>query len=145
MYHENTETVREKYKVWFFAGAETRDDRFNMFTGSFIRLMKEILANDFDYIRGVSYSSNIGNVIWALNNAQKPIVDPDNHYITSSSLKQIISKGYCRDSQLVITSSSSGSIVAAQFACYLAQKNRNMDFFSKPFNLVLGASMVDHR
>ncbi len=39
------------YKIWFFAGAETRDDRFNAFTGSFIRMMKEILGEDFDYIK----------------------------------------------------------------------------------------------
>jgi len=25
-----------RYKVWFFGGGETRDDKFNVFTGSFI-------------------------------------------------------------------------------------------------------------
>ncbi len=131
-----------KYKVWFFAGAETRDNKFNTFTGSFIRLMKEILGEEFDYIKGVFYNSNIMNVIWALNNAQKPLMDPSNNRITSSSLDQIISNGYNRDSQLVITSSSSGSIAAAQLACYLASENRNGKYFNKPFHVVLGASMV---
>ncbi len=54
----------------------------------------------------------------------------------------MVSNGYDRDARLVITSSSSGSIVAAQLACYLAEKNMNLDYFSKPFHLVLGASMV---
>jgi len=134
----------DKYKVWFFAGAETRDNLFNTFTGSFIRLMKEILGDDFDYIKGVFYYSNIMNVIWALNNAQKPISDPRSNSITSASLRQMISNGYNRDSQLVITSSSSGSIVAAQLACYLGDENRQGKYFSKPFHLVLGASMLNH-
>jgi len=114
-----------KYKVWFFAGAETRDNRFNAFTGSFIRMMKEIFGEDFDYIKGVFYNSNLSNVIWALNNAQQPISDPGRNSITSGSFQQMITKGYNRDSQLVITSSSSGSIVAAQLACYLAEQNRS--------------------
>jgi len=131
-----------KYKVWFFAGAETRDDRFNAFTGSFIRMMKEIFGENFDFIKGVSYSSNLSNVIWALNNAQRPISDPGRNSITSDSFRQMVSNGYDRDAQMVITSSSSGSIVAAQLACYLAEQNLNHDYFSKPFHLVLGASMV---
>ena len=130
------------YKIWFFAGAETRDDRFNAFTGSFIRMMKEILGEDFDYIKGVFYNSNLSNVIWALNNAQKPLSDPGRNNFTSGSFRQMVSNGYDRDARLVITSSSSGSIVAAQLACYLAEKNMNLDYFSKPFHLVLGASMV---
>jgi len=139
---EKSNTKGKNYKVWFFAGAETRDNRFNPFTGSFIRLMKEILEEDFDYIKGVFYNQNIVNVIWALNNAQKPISDPSNNSITSASFRQMINNGYNRDVQLIIASSSSGSIVAAQLACYLAEQNRNRDYFSKPFHLVLGASMI---
>ena len=130
------------YKVWFFAGAETRDDRFNTFTGSFIKLMKQILEEDFEFIKGVYYNSNIANVIWALNNAQQPIANPENNRITSSSFSQIVANGINRDAQLVITSSSAGSIVAAQAACYLAMKNRNRTYFTRPFHLVLGASMI---
>ena len=135
-------TDNKKYKVWFFAGAETRDDRFNTFTGSFIKLMKQILEEDFEYIKGVYYKSNLANVIWALNNAQHAIANPDKNRITASAFSQIVSDGMSRDSQLVITSSSSGSIVAAQAACYLAMKNRNRSYFSRPFHLVLGASML---
>lgn len=131
-----------KYKVWFIAGAETRDGRFNTFTGSFITLMKEILKEDFDYIKGVFYSSNIINVIWALNNAQKPIPDPAGNRIVSAAFRQIISEKNDRDTQVVITSSSSGSIVAAQLAYYLANKNRNKEYLNRPFHLVLGASMI---
>ena len=132
----------DKYMVWFFAGGETRDDRFNIFTGSFIKFMKQILKDDFDFIRGVYFKSTIMNVIWALNNAQKPFADPKNKKITSAAFNQIISSGLSPDTQLVITSSSTGSIVAAQTACYLAQMNRNNTYFNKPFHLVLGASMI---
>ena len=132
----------EKYKVWFFAGAETRNDRFNTFTGSFIKLMKQILEEDFEFIKGVYFKSNLANVIWALNNAQQPIARPEKDRITSSAFNQMVSDVKSRDVQLVITSSSSGSIVAAQAACYLAMKNRNRSYFTRPFHLVLGASMI---
>ena len=111
---------KKDYMVLFFAGAETRNDKFNIFTGSFIRLMKQILEDDFEFIRGIYYNSSMMNVIWALNNAQKPIIDPENEKITSAAFKQIISAGLAPETQLIITSSSSGSIVAAQTACYLA-------------------------
>jgi hypothetical protein len=134
--------LRDKYMVWFFAGGETRDNKFNIFTGSFIRLMKQILEDDFEFIRGIYYSTAMLNVIWALNNAQKPIRDPGNQKITSAAFKQIISAGSHSDTQLVIISSSTGSIAAAQTACYLAEKNRNKIYFNKPFHIVLGASMI---
>ena len=120
----NDNNLKRKYKVWFFAGGETRDDRFNIFTGSFIRLMKKILEDDFEFIRDIYYKSPMMNVIWALNNAQKPIVNPENKKIFIAAFRQIIDAGLSPETQLIITSSSSGSIVAAQTACYLAQKNR---------------------
>ena len=132
--------IEEKYLVWFFAGGETRDDRFNIFTGSFIRLMKGIVDKDFDFIKGVNYRYSIMNVIWALNNAQYPITDPEKQKITRESYNQIIKKGISPSTQLLLISSSSGSIMAAQTACYLAKKNQSL--FTKPFHLVLGASMI---
>jgi hypothetical protein len=140
--HHNISDIKEKYKIWFFAGGETRDDRFNIFTGAFIRLMKKILSDDFDFIKGIYYKSPIMNVIWALNNAQKPIINPGDQRFTIAAFRQIINSGLSPETQLVITSSSSGSIVAAQTACYLAEMNRNKIYFNKPFHLVLGASMI---
>jgi hypothetical protein len=134
--------IEDKYKVWFFAGGETGDNKFNVFTGSFIRLMKQILEDDFEFIKGVYFRTPMMNVIWALNNAQKPIADPENQKITTAAFNQIVDSGLSPDTQLVITSSSSGSIVAAQTACYLAHKNRHNVYFRKPFHLVLGASMI---
>jgi hypothetical protein len=139
---DKTSGQGKNYKVWFFAGAETRDDRFNTFTGSFIRFMKEILEEDFEYIKGVYYNSNMVNVIWALNNAQRPIQEPEKNRIIVAALNQMISNSNNNDVQLVITSSSAGTILAAQAACYLAMVNRNRNYFSKPFHLVLGASMI---
>jgi hypothetical protein len=139
--YKSTE-FKDRYKVWFFAGGETRDDRFNIFTGSFIRIMKQILEDDFEFIRGIYYKTKMRNVMWALNNAQKPVSNPENQKIISAAFTQIISDGLSPDTQLVIISSSTGSIVAAQTACYLAERNRNKTYFRKPFHLVLGASMI---
>jgi hypothetical protein len=133
---------KNEYKVWFFAGGETRDDRFNIFTGSFIRLMTEIMKEDFEFIKGIYFKYPMMNVIWALNNAQRPIANLENEKVFMTAFRQIIDAGLSPETQLIITSSSSGSIVAAQTACYLAQKNRNNIYFRKPFHLVLGASMI---
>ncbi|HEY5469943.1 MAG TPA: hypothetical protein VIK07_05435 [Bacteroidales bacterium] len=138
----NPTNLIEKYKVFFFAGGETADNKFNIFTGSFIRLMKQILADDFELIKGIYFRSPIMNVIWALNNAQKPIEHPEIQRITIAAYMQIAGAGLSPDTQVIITSSSSGSIVAAQTTCYLAEKNKSNDFFKKPFHLVLGASMI---
>ena len=143
-YH-TVDNKNNKYKVWFFAGGETRDDRFNIFTGSYIRLMTKILGNDFEFIRGIYFKYPMMNIIWALNNAQKPIAYNENEKIFMTAFSQIVNAGLSPDTQLIITSSSSGSIVAAQTACYLAQKNRNNIYFRKPFHLVLGASMISTR
>jgi len=143
-YH-TVDNKSNKYKVWFFAGGETRDDKFNIFTGSYIRLMTKILGNDFEFIRGIYFKYPMMNIIWALNNAQKPIAYNENEKIFMTAFSQIVNAGLSPDTQLIITSSSSGSIVAAQTACYLAQKNRNNIYFRKPFHLVLGASMISTR
>jgi len=131
-----------RYKVWFFGGADTGDDKFNVFTGSYIRLMKEILHDDFEFIKGIYYKLPLVNVIFALNNAQRPARSGKYRRIVRAAFNQIVESGLAPDTRLLITSSSSGSIVAAQTACYLAEKNRNNVYFSKPFHLVLGASMV---
>jgi hypothetical protein len=134
--------MHENYKVWFFAGAETTDNRFNIFTGSYIRLMTRIFETDFKFIRGVYYRNSMLNVIWALNNAQNQIINPENHKITRTAFSQIVNDGLSADTRHIITSSSSGSVVAAQVACYLSEQNRNNSCFNKPLHLVLGASMV---
>jgi hypothetical protein len=140
--HHNNIDIKDKYMIWFFAGGETRDNRFNVFTGSFIRLMKQIFENNFDFIRGIYFKSPMMNVIWALNHAQRPLVHPENNRITKAAFGQIIDADFLNDNQLVITSSSSGSVIAAQTACYLARQNRNKIYLKNPFHLVLGASMI---
>ncbi|MFH0843485.1 MAG: hypothetical protein V1903_12820 [Bacteroidota bacterium] len=131
-----------KYKVWFFGGGETRDDKFNVFTGSFIRLMKEIMGNDFDFIRGVYFNSNMINVIWMLNNCQRPLKDPFHNKLIRTVTAQIFCDGYNPDMQLVLVSSSTGSIVAAQVAVYLAEQNKDRLHFRKPIHLGLGSSVI---
>ncbi len=140
--NQNIKDIMDDYKIMFFAGAETRDDRYNVFTGSFIRFMKEIFEEKFEVIKGVYYKSSVINVLWALNNAQKPIKNPEEQRVTGTAFRQIVEAGLSPETQLIITSSSSGSIVAAQTACYLAEKNRNNIYLKKPFHLVLGASMI---
>jgi hypothetical protein len=137
MNSENT-----KYRVWFFAGGETRNDKFNIFTGSFIRLMKEIMGDDFDFIRSIFYNSNMINVIWTLNNCQRLLKNPQNHRFIKTATDQILSNGYNPDLQLALVASSSGSIIAAQTACYLSELNRENRFFIKPFHLGLGSCAI---
>ncbi len=143
-YH-NDNNIKDKYMIWFFAGAESQNDKFNVFTGSFIRLMKLILQDDFDLIRGIYSRFPIVNVIWALNNAQRPVNEPSGTKITGSAFNQIVSGRLSPETQLVLLSSSSGSIVAAQTACYLAEKNRNNVYLNKPFHVILGSSMISKR
>jgi len=140
-YHAES-NYKFKYKVLFFAGGETRDNKFNIFTASFIRLMKKIMEDDFDFIRGIYFKSAMMNVIWALNHAQKPVAEPEKIKIYLTALAQILESGLSNETQLVIISSSSGSVVAAQTACYLAKINRDRTYFSRPFHLVLGSSMI---
>jgi hypothetical protein len=130
------------YKVWFFAGGETHDNKFNIFTGSFIRLMMNILGDDFGFIRGIYYRSPMRNVIWALNHAQKCVDNPEKNEKFVTAFRQIVDNNNYSDTQLIIISSSTGSVTAAQTACFLAQENINNTYFKKPFHLVLGASMI---
>jgi hypothetical protein len=132
----------EELMVWFFAGGETRDNKFNVFTGSFIRLMSQILEEKFTYIKGIYYPSAMVNVAWALSHAQRPCKDRSGTRMQETAFRQIISNGHSKETRHIIVSSSSGSVVAAQTACYIAEKNRGNKYFNKPFHLALGASMI---
>jgi hypothetical protein len=134
--------IHDRYIILFFAGGETRDDKFNTFTGAFIGLMKKILGTNFDFIRGIYCKYPIMNVYRALNLAQNPVENPENEDFLITAFRQIIDACHNPETQLVITSSSSGSVIAAQTACYLAKMNINNHYFRKPFHLVLGASMI---
>jgi hypothetical protein len=127
--------------VWFFAGGEAGNNKFNLFTGSFIRLMKEILHDEFDLIKGTYFKSPMLCVIWALNNAQKPMAYPGKERFIKTALSQVMEK-ITPETQLVLVSSSYGSVVAAQFACFLAELNSVNKFLSKPFHIALGSSIV---
>jgi hypothetical protein len=131
-----------RYMVWFFAGGESRDDKFNVFTGSFIRFMKQILEDDFDLVKGIYFSMPMLNVAWALNHAQRPVLNPRKYWITEAAMQQLIPDSFFPDTRLVIVSSSSGSIVAAQAACYLAERNRDWLILRQPFDVALGATMI---
>jgi hypothetical protein len=131
-----------RYMVWFFAGGESRDDKFNVFTGTFIRFMKQILEDDFDLVKGIYFSMPMLNVAWALNHAQRPVINPRKYWITEAAMQQLIPDSFFPDTRLVIVSSSSGSVVAAQAACYLAERNRDWLILRQPFDVALGATMI---
>ena len=131
-----------KYMVWFFAGGESRDNKFNVFTGSFISLMKRILRDDFDLVKGIYFDLPARNVAWALNHSQYPIGNPNKYRITEAAFSQLIPDSFYPETRLVIVSSSSGSAVAAQVACYIAEKNKDWLVLQKPFDLALGASVI---
>jgi hypothetical protein len=126
----------------FFAGGESRDNKFNVFTGNFIRFLSNIMEENFTLIKGIYFRYPMFNVIWTLNNAQKPLKNPEKNKITSAAFKQIVNNRNKSESVLIILSSSSGSIVAAQTACYLAQENIRHNYFNKPFHVVLGTNII---
>ncbi len=138
----NWETQMGKYKIWFFAGGETRNEVFNVFTGSFIRLMREICGPYFDYVKGVYFRFPAQNVIWALNNAQKPIKFVSGNSFVTKACNQILNDNISPDTTLILISSSSGSIIAAQTACLLARRISSEGILMKPFHLALGSSMI---
>jgi hypothetical protein len=139
---KNKDEFAGNYMVWFFAGGESRDNKFNTFTGSFIKFMKQILEDDFDLVKGIYFSMPMLNVAWALNNSQSPIPNPDKKRIPQVALQQMIHDSFFPDTRLVIVSSSSGSVVAAQVACYIAERNRDWLILRKPFDIALGATMI---
>jgi len=130
------------YRVFFFAGGETRDDLFNVFTGSFISFLSKIMEQNFFLIKGIYFKYPMFNVIWGLNNGQKPISDPAKSKITSSALRQLLPENKNCESIVIILSSSSGSIVAAQSACYLAAENILHSYYKNPIHLVLGTTFI---
>ncbi|HKK42789.1 MAG TPA: hypothetical protein VJ963_10305 [Bacteroidales bacterium] len=134
--------MKEDNKIWFFAGAETTNSKFNPFTSSFIRMMGIIAGDDFSYIRDIYFRSPMVNVIWALNHAQKPLDNPPGNKIVKSAFDQVTSRYLSAETNLVLISSSSGSVIAAQTACCLAMANKQKGSPSKPFHLVLGSSMI---
>jgi hypothetical protein len=134
--------MKRGYHVCFFGGGETADNKFNCFTGSFIRLLSEILEDNFIFIKGIYYSVPALNVIWGLNHGQKPVNRPEKNRIISSALEQLIPEKINSDVQLIILSSSAGSIVAAQVACLLAKENIDKKYYMKPFHLVLGTTFI---
>jgi hypothetical protein len=137
--------IEQRYLVVFFAGGETRDNKFNVFTGSFIRFLSLILEDNFRLIKGIYLRYPALNVIWALNNVQKPLKNPEKSKIASAALKQLIPETKNNETILIILSSSSGSIVAAQTACYLAEENMKNNYYLKPFHLVLGTNFISKK
>jgi hypothetical protein len=135
----------QEYQIVFFGGGETRDDLFNVFTGSFIRFLSLIFKNNFKLIKGIYYRFPVLNVIWALNNAQKPIKNPEKNRILSAAFKQIVDRTRNKETILIIISSSSGSIVAAQAACYLARESMLNKSLIRPFHLVMGTSIISKK
>jgi hypothetical protein len=104
--------------------------------------MKQILGDDFDLVKGIYFSMPMMNVAWALNHSQAPLPHPDKNRIPQVALQQMIHDSFFPDTRLVIVSSSSGSVVAAQVACYIAERNSDWLILRKPFDVALGATMI---
>ena len=103
------------------------------------------MENEFDFIRDIYFNLDMINVIWTLNNCQRPLLNPKDNRIIRTAISQIFSNGYNPDIQLVLTASSTGSIVAAQTVCYLAEQNRDRLHFIKPIHLGLGSSIISKK
>ncbi len=100
------------------------------------------MENEFELIRDIYFNLDMTNVIWTLNNCQRPLKKPQDNRIIKNVTRQIFSNGYSHDTQLVLTASSTGSIIAAQTACFLAEQNRERLHFEKPIHLGLGSCII---
>lgn len=129
-------------RFFFFAGGDYQSGNPNAFTSNFIRHLEEALGHRFSVIKGIYHPRPIRNVLWAIIRAQEPVRQPGSDRILSTSFNQIRHDEAVSQSQLVIVSSSYGSVVAAQVACMLAEEHSARPFLHKPFHLALGASMV---
>ncbi len=130
------------HRFFFFAGGDYVEGEGNAFTANFIQYFSSILGQQFNVIKGIYKSPSLANVIWALNRAQKPVKHPERNRILASSMDQIVQDPQTAVSRLIIVSSSYGSVVAAQVACNLAERQLKENFLSQPFDIALGASMV---
>lgn len=133
------------HRFFFFAGGDYVEGEGNAFTANFIQYFSNILGPQFSVIKGIYQSPPLMNVIWALSRAQSPVSNPFRNRILASSFNQILSDPQSSSERLVIVSSSYGSVVAAQTACMLAERHRQENFLSQPFDLALGASMVSKK
>jgi len=129
-------------KFFFFAGGEYREAENNAFTTNFIGYFRDILDDRFSIIQGIYHPRPLANVMWALNHARQPAKFPEKNRIITASLHQILGDPATNGARVSLVSSSYGSVVAAQTACYLAETQLRDKLLSFPFNLALGASMV---
>ncbi|MFA6128157.1 MAG: hypothetical protein WC699_12720 [Bacteroidales bacterium] len=134
-----------EYRFFFFAGGDHRESGGNAFTTNFIQDFKEILDHQFKVIKGIYHHQPLMNVLWALNRAQRPVRNPEKNWIIASSLEQILADDRSGINRLVLVSSSYGSVVAAQTACYLAEHILTEKIPNQTFDLALGASMVSKK
>jgi hypothetical protein len=133
------------HRFFFFAGGDYQEGQGNAFTSNFIQYLSAILSHQFSIIGGIYQPSPLLNVVWALNRAQNPVRFPDRDPIISSSVQQILSCAQTPVSKVTLVSSSYGSVVAGQAACFLAEKQIREKILAKPFDLALGASMISEK
>jgi hypothetical protein len=133
------------YQIWFFAGGDYGKGAPNLFTGSFIRLMHEVYNPNFRVVEGIYNRYPFLNVFWALGHAQRQVPGPDQIRLLREAYQQIVSVPESRNSELFLVSSSYGSVVAAQTACYLAREIKKGQIFNLPFHVALGASMISKK
>jgi len=134
-----------EHRFFFFAGGEYREGHNNAFTVNFFQYLNDIFGPRFSVIKGIYHPWPMMNVIWALNRAQEPEKFPLQNRIISSSLDQIIADPHTATSQVTLLSSSYGSVVAAQAACYLAEQYQKGNQLSRPFNVALGTSLISNK
>ncbi|HBB92911.1 MAG TPA: hypothetical protein DC042_14655 [Bacteroidales bacterium] len=135
----------KKYQIWFFAGGDHGKGSPNLFTRSFIRLMDDRYGPNFRVVEGIYNRYPFLNVFWALGHAQRQEPRPDKIRLLKEPYQQIVSVMERQDTGLFLISSSYGSVVAAQTACYLAREIKSGKLISLPFHVALGASMISKK
>jgi len=117
----------EHPRIWFFAGGTFANGRVNLFTRTFMDGMKKTYGDGFRVVEGIYHPWSFFNVLWALTWAQRPFRRPSHRPCMKRALQQLAGKPPSSDKAVtsirpaaILVGSSYGSVVAAQFGCYLA-------------------------
>lgn len=113
----------------------------NLFTKIFCEDLLEILGDDNVLVLSSNHKSGFLNVAWALWNGQDPKRRAGKDKRIRNAYDQIVHHANINNRHITFTSTSYGSVVAAQTAIHLLRR-QDEDGINFPVNLVFGHSML---
>lgn len=129
--------------VYHFPGAVYAEKNgVNLLTDSIVAGMREIVGEDNVFLIGSAHHRSFANVSWALRKGQKPVRNPGRDARIRSAYQFITNTPDFYRKDLILTSTSYGSVVAAQTTILFLQRMKEAGISVHPVNLVLGYSML---